>query len=159
MRKILKSAEITYIRIQIGCQGTAKGYRWYQANVLKMYITVLSYLGFLLVRTISYLKPACCVSLLGASVYLEAPTGHVESILMTGNPGWLIGGYRQLSNIRHVSRQLNCWTLRRSWSIACRRCSNYIFILELTPGFNGLGKDNYKTRRETFELEVWWYIQ
>ena len=31
---------------------------------------------------------------------------------------------------------------RCSWSIACRRCSNYIFILNLTPGFNGLGKDN-----------------
>ena len=35
----------------------------------------------------------------------------------------------------------------------------------LTPGFNGLGKDNYKTRRETSNfgdllcliLEVWWY--
>ena len=24
---------------------------------------------------------------------------------------------------------------------ACRRCSNYIFILDLTPGFNWLGKD------------------
>ena len=28
----------------------------------------------------------------------------------------------------HLSRQLNCWSLRCSWSIACRRCSNYIFI-------------------------------
>ena len=36
-------------------------------------------------------------------------------------------------------------------NIACRRCSNYIFILDLTPGFNGLGKDNCKTRRETFK--------
>ena len=24
----------------------------------------------------------------------------------------------------------------------CRRCSNYIFHSEVTPGFNGLGKDN-----------------
>ena len=31
-------------------------------------------------------------------------------------------------------------------------CSNYIFILDLTPGFNGLGKINRKTRRETFKL-------
>ena len=46
----------------------------------------------------------------------------------------------------------------------CRRCSN--FILNLTPGFNGLGKDNFKNRRETFKfwdlvgliLEVWRYI-
>ena len=33
-----------------------------------------------------------------------------------------------------------------------RRCSNYIFILDLTHGFIGLGKDNYKTRRETFKF-------
>ena len=50
----------------------------------------------------------------------------------------------------HLSRQLNCWSLRCSWSIACRRCSNCIFILDLTPGFNGLGKDNCKTRQESF---------
>ena len=52
----------------------------------------------------------------------------------------------------HLSRQLNCGSLRCSWSIACRRCSNYIFILDLTPGFNGSGKDNCKTRRESFKF-------
>ena len=52
----------------------------------------------------------------------------------------------------HFSRQLNCWPLRCSWSIACRRCANYIFILDLTPGFNGLGEDNYKMIRETFKF-------
>ena len=36
--------------------------------------------------------------------------------------------------------------------IACRRCSNYIFILDLTPGFIGLGKGNCKTRQETFQF-------
>ena len=48
----------------------------------------------------------------------------------------------------------------------CRRCSNYIFILDWTPGFNGLVKDNCKTRREIFKfwdllwliLEVWPYF-
>ena len=35
---------------------------------------------------------------------------------------------------------------------ACRRCSNYIFFLGLTPGFNGLDKDNCKTRREIFKF-------
>ena len=72
--------------------------------------------------------------------------------------------HRQVSNIRRTFRQLNCWSLRCSWSIACRRCSNYIFILNLTHGFNRLGKDNCKTRRETFTfwdsvhltLEIWW---
>ena len=43
----------------------------------------------------------------------------------------------------------NCWSLRCSWSIACRRCFNYIFILNLTHAFSGLGRDNCKTRRET----------
>ena len=48
---------------------------------------------------------------------------------------------------------------------ACRRCSIYIFILELTRGSSGLSKDNCKTRRETFKfwnlvhiiLDVWRY--
>ena len=43
------------------------------------------------------------------------------------------------------------------------RLSNSIFILDLTPSFNGVGKVNCKTRRETFKfgdlvlliLEVW----
>ena len=37
-------------------------------------------------------------------------------------------------------------------SKACRYCSNYIFILDLTPGLNGLGKDNGRTRRQTFKF-------
>ena len=50
-------------------------------------------------------------------------------------------------------------------SIACRRCSNYIFILGLSHSLNWLGKDNCKTRWETCKfgdllcliLEVWWH--
>ena len=46
------------------------------------------------------------------------------------------------------------------------RFSNYIFILDLAPGFIELGKDNCKTRRETFKfcdlvsltLKVWRYL-
>ena len=45
----------------------------------------------------------------------------------------------------------DCWSLRCSWSIACRRCSNYIFILDLTPDFNGLDKDNCNMRWEIFK--------
>ena len=52
----------------------------------------------------------------------------------------------------HFNRQLNCWLLRCSWSIACRRCSNYIFILHMTLGFNVLHKNNCKPRRETFQF-------
>ena len=61
--------------------------------------------------------------------------------------------YRQYKT--HFSRQLNCWSLRCSWSIACRRCSNYIFILHLTPGFNILRKGNCKSRQETFQFGIW----
>ena len=50
----------------------------------------------------------------------------------------------------HLGRRLNSWSLRCSWSIACRRCSNYIFIPDLTSSPNELGKDNCKTRRESF---------
>ena len=48
-----------------------------------------------------------------------------------------------------VCRECNCWSLRCSWSIACRRCSNNIFILDLTPCFNELGRDNSKTIQES----------
>ena len=66
----------------------------------------------------------------------------------------------------HLSRQINCWSLRCSWSIACRCCSNYIFILNLLPGFIGLGKDNCKMRWESFKfwdlvrllLEILWFL-
>ena len=49
----------------------------------------------------------------------------------------------------HFSGQLNCWSLRCSWSSVCWRCSNYIFIVDLTPGFNILRQDNCKPRWET----------
>ena len=50
--------------------------------------------------------------------------------------------------VRHAGQSLRC-----SWSIACRRCSNYIFILDLIHGFNRLGKDNCKAGRES--LKFW----
>ena len=61
--------------------------------------------------------------------------------------------YRKTSNISRTSvgniivDNSDC-----SWSTACRRCSNYIFIFNLTPGFNGLYRDNCKTRQETFKF-------
>ena len=41
------------------------------------------------------------------------------------------------------------WQFRMHF-LACRRCSNYIFILHLTPCFNILRKDNDKPKWETF---------
>ena len=71
-----------------------------------------------------------------------------------------------LSYKSRLSRQWNCWPFWSCWSIACRRSSNYIFILDLTPGFNILHKDNWKARWETFKfsvlvrviLEIWRYF-
>ena len=60
---------------------------------------------------------------------------------------WVFNTYRQFSNIsRTLLGNLNCWSLRCSWSIACQHCSNYIFILHLTVGFNALRKDNCMPR-------------
>ena len=71
--------------------------------------------------------------------------------------------YRKISNIRRTP--VGNKSLRCSWGIPCRRYPNYIFILDLTPGFNGLDKDNCKMRWETFKvwesvrliLEIWRY--
>ena len=67
-------------------------------------------------------------------------------------PGIIRNDYRQVSNMIRIIRQLNCWSLICSWSIACRHCSNYIFILDLAPGFNILHKDKCKLRREVFKI-------
>ena len=76
--------------------------------------------------------------------------------------------YRQVSNIRRtIIGNKICRSLRCSWSIACWRCSNHIFILDLTHGFIGLGKDKCKTRRGAFKfgdlapliLEVLRYVE
>ena len=70
---------------------------------------------------------------------------------------------RQTSNISHtlVGNKM----VDRSDVVGASPVS-YIFILDATPGFNGLGKDNCKTRRETFMfcdlvrliLEVLWHV-
>ena len=74
--------------------------------------------------------------------------------------------YRKTSNIRRtpVGNKI-FWSLRCSSSIACRRCPNYIFFLDLIPGFNGLDKYHCMARWETLKvwdlvrliLEIWRY--
>ena len=48
-----------------------------------------------------------------------------------------------------ILAELDCYTIL-AWRIACRRCSNYIFILDLIPGFYGLGKDKSKSKSKNF---------
>ena len=85
---------------------------------------------------------------------LESHKGYLLALRMIWNND-LIYLYCRTSNIRRTSV---CNTLV---DYSDRRCSNYIFILDLTP--NGLCKDNCKTRRETYNLvcltpDVWRYI-
>ena len=93
----------------------------------------------------------------------------IDSIILSTPCQWpqMAGafyGYHQTSNIRFRHALVGNKIVHHSDVVgACRRCSNYIFILDLTPGFNRLCKDNCKTRRETFKfckllwliLEVW----
>ena len=51
----------------------------------------------------------------------------------------------------HVSMKYKQAGIKRLQT-GCRRCSNYIFIIHLTLGFNILRKDNYKPKRETIEF-------
>ena len=60
--------------------------------------------------------------------------------------------YRKTSNISRTLVGNKIVDNSCSWSISCRRCSNCIFILNLTPGFHGLGKDHCKRRQETFKF-------
>ena len=64
---------------------------------------------------------------------------------------WALLIYRQVSNIRRTFVG-NKIVDHSDVVIACRRCSNYIFILDLTPGFKGLGKDDFKTRWDSFQF-------
>ena len=76
--------------------------------------------------------------------------------------------YRQIYIINRtlVSNITLFRMLRCSWNNACLRCSNYIFIIESTLGFNILRKYNCMTRRETvkfwdvvcLKIDIWRYL-
>ena len=63
----------------------------------------------------------------------------------------LFATYRQVSNTRRtlVSNKIVDYS---DVVGTAPTCSNYIFILDLTPGFIGLGKDNCKPRGETVKF-------
>ena len=49
-------------------------------------------------------------------------------------------------------RQLNCRSLRCSWSIACRRCSNYIFILHSTLALQYIAQRHLQSATRNIEV-------
>ena len=61
--------------------------------------------------------------------------------------------YHQSSDISHTfvgNNIVNHSDVAGASPVGAR--SNYIFVLDLAPGFNGLGKNNCTTRREAFEF-------
>ena len=91
---------------------------------------------------------------------------------MVSNSIIRIDNYRKTSNIRSTlvgnkivdySDVVGASPVGAAPTIACRRCSNYIFILDLTSDFKGFGKGCRKTVRESFKcwdlvrriLETW----
>ena len=68
----------------------------------------------------------------------------------------LLFKYRQTSNIRRTlvdnKKIVDHPDVVGVSQIACRCCSNYIFKLDLTPGFNGPGKSNSKMRWQWFKF-------
>ena len=80
--------------------------------------------------------------------------------LTCSSPTWIITLLAMQITYRQTSSIWRTWTGNKivdhslicSWTIAYQHCSNYIFILDLTPGFNGLDKGNCKTRRKTCKL-------
>ena len=111
------------------------------ANMEQNLYSVLSYLRYHLSQNIKCL-PVFQVKDPNNSTVIRSPQMLSKNML------------KLPSNLKytHLSRQWNC--------------SNYIFILHLTSGFNGLGTYNWKTRQETFNLgdlvhlilEVWQYV-
>ena len=123
----------------------------------------------------SMLSISCIVSVLPDRVlcrWLALLMSHVMHgdviICLLGNIFTMINIWNRLSYYRQVSNIRGTLVGNKIFDhsdVACRRYSNYIFILDLTPGFTGLGEDNCTTRRETSKfgdlvrliLEILWY--
>ena len=51
-----------------------------------------------------------------------------------------------------VANQIYCKTSNISCTLLCNKIVDYSDVVDLTPGFNGFGKDNCKKRRESFDI-------
>ena len=77
---------------------------------------------------------------------------HGYKVRHDGFHFYLFSSCRQFTYTRRtLISNKSCLSLRCSWSIAYRRCSNYNFMLDLILDLNRLHKDNCETRRETSE--------
>ena len=92
------------------------------------------------------------------AIYLHAPSNQIGA-----NDRFFLFPWTYFTNRDHLNKHLICGMYSNYNHIKTPgaithtgpkfndnycQTANYIFILDLTPGFNGLGKDNCKTRRE-----------
>ena len=106
--------------------------------------------------------PATSFEIFGMDCYLIQSTQHTSNKILRNmisrKVAIIVTLYcRQTSKISHSL--VNNIIVDHSDVCACRCCSNYIFILDLTPGFDELGKDSCKTRRsaqKVYELIEWY---
>ena len=99
-------------------------------------------------------------------IYITRTQTH--GVHISPHSWYYLADYRQISiKSRTLVSNITLFRmLRCNWSIACLRCSNYIFIIESTLGFNILRKDNCMTRRETvkfwdvvcLKIDIWRYL-
>ena len=81
--------------------------------------------------------------------------GYLIDLYMMINIFFTKEGYHKkilLQNYCQTSNNTSCTFVGNKIVDLCRCYSNYIFILDLTPGFIGMGNDNCKKRWESFKF-------
>ena len=67
-------------------------------------------------------------------------------------------GYHQTCNIKHTLVGNHIIDHSDVLEYRLSRCPNNIFIFDLTPGFNGMGNDNCRTRENHLSFGIWCYL-
>ena len=81
-------------------------------------------------------------------------------LFLSNMSSWLLNWCSLTTDLKNLALGEFC---KLAFQFCCRRCSNYIIIIDLTSGFKGFGKDSRKTVRESFKcwdlvrliLETW----
>ena len=101
-----------------------------------------------------HLVPSEVITWTKAALLLTDPLGTTFNMIWT---------QIQYSKSSNITCTLVCNKIVNHSDLCSWRCSNYIFILDLTSGFKGFGKDRRKAVRESFKcwdlvrliLETW----
>ena len=109
-------------------------------------------------RVMDILHPCCCIEHLSQIRFIRDRGTNKKFVLNViahapPNIKRFVAAMERMNTYRHtsdISRNISRQWTGCIWSITRRRYSNYIGILDLTPVFSGLGKDNRK--QETFKV-------